>query len=288
MVGAERRDTVDVEGEELAVGVHREAGLDDGVARLVVSEEPLLSRRKPAHWAAQHLRREQHCRVLWIAGGTHSERAADVARHHAQLVDRHTHPAGNVLAHREGALRGDLQHVAVGFGFVDGDAAARLHRRHDDALIDEPHSCDVGRAGEDAVDLGAVLGFPAIRVPVDRDIARRLGPNLRRLERGGAGDVGDGFARGVIDLYQLGRIACLRLAPGDDERDWVANMAHAVTGERGPVRRHHAGTARHRDRNGNRADAGRVESRGGQHREYPRGRLGGRSIDAANVGERVR
>ena len=125
-------------------------------------------------------------------------------------------------------------------------------------------------------------------MPVDSDIARRLGPNLRRLERGGAGDVGDGFARGVIDVYQLGRIACLGLAPGDDERDWVANMAHAVTGERGPVRRHHAGAARHRDRNRHRADAGRVESGDGQHREYPWRRLGGRSVDAANVGERMR
>ena len=192
------------------------------------------------------------------------------------------------LAHREGALRGDVQHVAVGFGFVDGDAGARLHRRHDDALIDEPHTCDVGRAGEDAVELGAVLGFRAIRVPVDRDIARRLGPNLRRVGRGGAGDVGDGVARGVIDLDQLGRIACLGLAPGDDERDWVADMAHAVAGERGAVRRHHAGAARHRDRNRHRADAGRVESGGGQHREYARRRLGGRNVDAANVGERMR
>jgi len=188
----------------------------------------------------------------------------------------------------EGALRGDLQHVAVGFGFVDGDAGARLHWRHDDALIDEPHTCDVGRAGEDAVELGAVLGFPAIRVPVDRDIARRLGPNLRRPGRGGADDVGDGVTRGVIDLDQLGRIASLSLAPGDDERDGIANMAHAVAGERGPVRRHHAGAARYRDRNGHRADAGRVESGGGQHREYPRRRLGGRSVDAANVGERMR
>jgi hypothetical protein len=63
VVGAEGRDTVDVEGEELAVGVHREAALDDGVAHLVVGEEPFLSGRTPAHWAAQHLRRDQHCRV---------------------------------------------------------------------------------------------------------------------------------------------------------------------------------------------------------------------------------
>jgi hypothetical protein len=104
VVGAERRDTVDVEGEELTVGVYREAPLNDGVARLVVGEEPLLSGRTPAHWAAQHLRRDQHCGVFGIAGGPHAERAADVARHHAQLVDRHTHRAGNVLAHREGAL----------------------------------------------------------------------------------------------------------------------------------------------------------------------------------------
>src|SRR5215813_13831782 len=65
------------------------------------------------------------------------------------------------------------KYVAVGFGFVDGDAGARLHRRHDDALIDEPHSCDVGCAGEEAVEFGAVLGFRAIGVPADRDIARR-------------------------------------------------------------------------------------------------------------------
>jgi hypothetical protein len=142
-----------------------------------------------------------------------------------------------------------VQYVAVGFGFVDRDAGARLHRRHDNALIDEPHTCDVGRAGEDAVEFGAVLGFRAIGVPVDRDVARRLGPNLRRPGHGGADDVGDDLARGVIDLNQLDRIAGFSLAPGDDERDGIANMAHAVAGERGPVRRHHAGAARHRDRN---------------------------------------
>ena len=143
-------------------------------------------------------------------------------------------------------------------------------------------------AGEDAVELCEVLGFPAIRLPVDRDIARRLGPNLRCLGRGGAGDVGDGIAHGVIDLYHLGRIACLGLAPSDDERDWVANMAHAVAGERGAVRRHHAVAARHRDWNRHRADASRVESGGGHHREYARHRLGGRNVDAANLGERMR
>ena len=121
----------------------------------------------------------------------------------------------------------------------------------------------MGRAGEDAVEFGAVLGFRAIGVPADRDIARRLGPNLRRPGRGGADDVGDGVTRGVIDLDQLGRIAGFSLAPGHDERDGIANMAHAVASERGPVRRHHADAARHRDRNGHRADAGRVESGGG-------------------------
>jgi len=120
------------------------------------------------------------------------------------------------------------------------------------------------------------------------ELGRICGPNLRRPGRGGADDVGDGVTREVIDLDQLGRIAGLSLAPGDDERDGIANMAHAVAGERGPVRRHHAGAARYRDRNGHRADAGRVESGGGQHREYPRCRLGGRSVDAADVGERMR
>jgi hypothetical protein len=116
-------------------------------------------------------------------------------------------------------------------------------------LIDKPHTCDVGRSGKDAVEIGAVLGFGAIRVPVDRDIVRRLRPNLGCPGRGGASDVGDGVTRGVIDLDQFGRIACLSLSAGDDEHNGIANMAHAVAGERGSVWRDHAGAARHRDRN---------------------------------------
>ncbi len=64
--------------------------------------------------------------------------------------------ARHVLPHGEGALRGDVQHVAVALGFLNRQPGARLHRRHGDALVDEPDTCDVGRAGKDAVEASAL------------------------------------------------------------------------------------------------------------------------------------
>ena len=78
----------------------------------------------------------------------------------------------------------------------------------------------------------------------------------------------------AIRARALGRPWC------SDPLRQSANLRFDIDGTEFAMR----GEVRNRDR----ADTSRVESGGGQHREDPRHRLGGRSVDAANVGERVR
>ena len=176
------------------------------------------------------------------------------------------HCARFCLQHK-GALRGAGQDEPVGLAVVARQRAARLHRRHDDALVDQTDPRDMRGAGESRRRPGA-LGRRPEPVPVERDIARRLGPELRRLRQRRGRDIGDRIARLVIDRDKLGGVARDRLALGDDQRDGLADMADAVAGQRRTMRHDQPGAVR--DRAGERhiADAGLLPCR---RRSAPRG-----------------
>jgi hypothetical protein len=144
------------------------------------------------------------------------------------------------------------------------------------------------RTREDGVEFGALLRLCRIGMPVKGDIARRLGPELRRARQRRARDIGDGVTRRVIDLYPLGRVARRRFAVGDHQRHRVADMAHALADERRAVRHDHAGSARHRYGDRHAADARLIEIGLGQHREHAGPGARRRNIDAADIGKSVR
>ena len=83
-----------------------------------------------------------------------------------------------------------------------------------------------------SVDPGAVAAEAG---PVERQIARRLRPDLRRAGRRGGDNIGHRIARLVIDGDLLGGIARDRLGFGDDQRHRVADMPHHIAGQRRPV-----------------------------------------------------
>jgi hypothetical protein len=121
-----------------------------------------------------------------------------------------------------------MQQVAVGLRVVRGGGAARLHRRHGDALVDEAYAGHMCGAGEDRIELGAFLGLGAERMPVDGEIALRLRPDLRHAGLRCTGDIGHRIARRVVNLDQFGGVARLCLRLGDDQRHRVADMARAI------------------------------------------------------------
>ena len=97
--------------------------------------------------------------------------------------------------HDKGALRGAGKRVAVGRAVVGGERAARLHRRHDDALVVEAHPRDMGGAGKNLVERARFSGVGAGAVPIEREVARRFGPDLRRSGSAGAAKIGHRVAR---------------------------------------------------------------------------------------------
>ena len=134
---------------------------------------------------------------------------------------------------------------------------------------------------------GGVVGA-AEPVPVERDIAGRLGPDLRRLRQRGGGDIGDGIARLVIDRDELGAVARYRLALGDDERHGLPGMPDAVAGQRRTMGHDEPGAVRDRGGEAHVADAVSGHVGGGQDRQYARKRQRRARVDAADRGEGVR
>jgi len=132
-------------------------------------------------------------------------------------------------------LAGRIERVLAGRAVEIADGGARFHRVGDEAVVDEVELDDTRRLGERRVDHRRVAEMPVVA-----DIARDFREYLRRAGLHRLGDIGDRGLDGVIDRDQLGRVARLRQAVGDDDRDRVADMAHLA------VRQHRVRRLLHR------------------------------------------
>lgn len=108
---------------------------------------------------------------------------------------------------------------------------ARLHRRHDDAVVDKLHPrhmmCRLHRRldGLGIADRPVIGKIAAILFPDDRRIRRKRARRIR--------DHGQVF---IIDHHEVRRIARLRRRFGHDHRHQIADMAHPVARDQ-PARR---------------------------------------------------
>ena len=116
--------------------------------------------------------------------------------------------AGHRVAHGARALRADPQQIAVGRLVVARGAAARLHRGDVDALVHSETLRDMRGRLHHALDLLGryLVGIGREARPVDRDVARRLGPHLRRARLHRVAQIDHRVARLVIDLDRLGAV----------------------------------------------------------------------------------
>ena len=119
----------------------------------------------------------------------------------------------------------------VGRGIVFADRRARLHRIDHDAVVRDVHARDMGRVIE---------GFPdgvGIAVEkVERDIARRLVIELRRVRLQGIGHIGDAGEGVDIDHHGFGRVLGLGLGFRHHDGDGIADETDPVEGQ-GEARR---------------------------------------------------
>ena len=136
--------------------------------------------------------------------------------------------------------------------------------------------------------LGVGIGIGIWARPIDRDIAGRLRPQLRRAVTQCIARVGDRREFLVFRVDELGGV--LRRGEGlrDHHRHRFADMHDAVERERRPVRHDECGAVASGDGRVAADTADTVEILAGQHPDHA-GRLGGRlDVDAHDLGEGVR
>ena len=139
--------------------------------------ETKLPERSSVHFTGRPSTRArvQDADVFRIDRGLHAERAADLAGDDAHLVGRRAEDVHQRGLHAEHALAATNAASILRRGVVLADRRARLHRRHDHALIGGLQPRDVLGLGEG---LGDFLGVAVVEV--ERDIVRHRVEDQRR------------------------------------------------------------------------------------------------------------
>ena len=259
------------------------------VARLGVGDEGLRARRLPVHRPAELLGGHQHRDVFGIDRGLHAEGAAHVLGDHPQFLVRHAHDRGRLAAQGVGALRAGVQRIAIACRVVVAGGAARLHRRHHQALMGDGHARDMRRLVDDVVDRALVLRVLGPSRPVDDEIARRLRMKLRVRLHGGV-EIDHRRQLLVFHLHLLGGVQRLGGGFRHHHGDRIADMHRPSRRERRAERHHHLGAAAADDGRVARdaADAGRLDVLAREHRQHALGGARGVRLHRDDAGVRVR
>ena len=203
-----RADIADIgaaDGEELAVLVERELGLDRQIAALIIADEGFGAVAEPFHRPAELLRRPGQQRIFREEEIPRAEIAAHIAAHRADILGRHAERAGEIAAlARDAAAGAGIERVEIVLVDRIADRIARLHRRAGDTIAPAFEVHDMRGLGESRVGRRLVAD-----IDIDDEIGRRLVPHLRRARLHRVGGAHDRRQHLVIDLDQLG--AVLRL-----------------------------------------------------------------------------
>ena len=227
-IGPEIGQRRDSHGQELAVLVQGELRLGEVVARLIVGEEDLAAIGRPLDGTAQPRGEPQNQRLLVVERALGAEAAADIGRHHAQLVlgKLQDESGDEQPVHMRRLARGVKRVVARGAVML-ADGGARLHRVGDQPVVYEVEARHMVGARESGVDRRLVAQMPVEAEIAGGGIEKQRPARLNGLV---GGDHRRQFP--VVDLDKLGRgfRLCARL--GDDHRHGVTDMAHLSLGEK--------------------------------------------------------
>ncbi len=289
-IGAHAGEVADAQRQEKALVVERKLGLGDGVARLIVGQEGFRPRRHPVHRPSGGLRRQQQSRIFRIGRRLHAEGAADILGDHAQALRREPHDRHELVAQRAGTLRTGAQRVAAGREIIGRGGATRLHRRHVEPLVDHRHARDMRGTRDRLFDRAGVGAVVRRQDPVESDVARRVGPDLRRAGCCRLLEIDDGVFDLVVDRDQFGRVLRGEARVRDHRCDRLADMAHVVACEDRAERLHqlHAAAPRHRRMTRQGADPASLDLGGRQHREHAGSIAGFRGVHGDDARRRVR
>ena len=169
--------------------------------------------------------------------------------------------------------------------------AARLDRGDDETLIGHPDARHIFGGRHDAFDLlGIGVGILRRSRPVDRDVPRRFRPQLRGIGPQRSARVDHRRELFIVHGHKLGRVLRGQCRFRDDDRDRLADMHHALAGERRPIGQNEllAAAAGERGVAADIADAGRIHVRCGEDGEHAGRILGLIDRDAANMRKGMR
>ena len=202
-----------------------------------VGEEGLGAVAGPLHRTADLLGGPQRHHLLGVDEDFRAEAAADVGRHHPQLVllrdvvERRQHEAGDMRI-----LRGRVEREMLFRLVIFGDRRARLHRVRNQAVVGDVERDDIGRRLEGGIGRAFVADGPVVD-----HVARGFRVQLRRARLDRGANVRNGGQFLVIDDHGLGRVLGLVLGLGDHDRDRLADEAHGFRRHRRPCAHLHAG-----------------------------------------------
>ncbi len=259
------------------------------VARLAVGHEGFRTGRLPMHRPPDLARGHHHRDVFRIDRCLHAEGAADIVGDHPQFFVRHAHDGCRLAAQAIGALRAGAQRVAVVVLVVDAGSAARFHRGHHQALVGDADPRDMRRLGDDFGHVAFVLLAGHRARPVDAEIAGRVRIKLRLAVHRGV-QVDDRRQFLVVDCDQLGGVLRCGARFRHHHGHRIAGVHRRVAGQRGAERHHHLGAAaaNHRRVARDAGNAGRLDVRGGEHRQHALGLARFIGIDRQHAGMGMR
>ena len=218
---------IDIHREEFAVFRERHFGSGDIVAALRVTHEMVGAIGGPFDGLFQFFRGDRNQRVFAVRKQFGAEAAADVGTDHPHLFQRHLqHHAADDLAQAMAALAADRQRQVILLGVVFGDRGARLHEVGDDARIDDRDFGDRMGLCKDGIGCRLVADRH-----VEQNVARVLGPDLRRALLHGVDEADNRRQRRPVDLDRLERVAGLVDGVGHHEGDGIADVADFIPGE---------------------------------------------------------
>ena len=188
------------EREEAPFPVQGEFGLGALSAGLVVAQEDLRPRRRPANRTAQPARGPEQQHMLGIGEVLDAEPSADIFRDetHPFRLDAQAHR--HMIAIDVQVLAGEPERIAPVGRIVERASAARLHRVDDHAMVQQRDSDPVGGARKGLLDSGRVPGPPIDTGPLRFRLQRLIDDahpvrRIQRLVRRGPGHERDRLAR---------------------------------------------------------------------------------------------
>ena len=273
--GAHARPHRAAEPEDATVVRRGELDLLDVIAAVGRGLIVLRARLDPFHRPSELHRAERRDEVSLDLRNLAAEAAADFRRHDAQAILRHAGHRRQDEAHDVRILRRVPERQLAGCRRELRHSPSRLHRRRDQALLDDSIADDDGGGRERS---GDVAAFDR---PVERHVVRNVRVQLRRAGGSGFLWIDHRRQRLVVDLDQLQRIVGLVFGLGHDDRDRVPDITDCVGRHRAIVGDLQAGVGQE-PRAGNALQPG-FGVRTGVDSDDARRLLGAAHIDAADA-----